>query len=134
MLKVVRGLRFKVLVEDIRSFVGKTMVLPVLHPASGIRVDFIFSFSPYERQAITRALLVPMGGYDVRFATAEDLVIHKIFAGRKGTWRMCDPFFWKIQGLTRHTYQTGSRISIKPFMKAFPRVSTACSPDACRPP
>jgi predicted nucleotidyltransferase len=68
--------------EKIEEFVGRTMVLPTLERKSGIRVDFIFSFTPYERQAIDRARMVDLGGGKVRFATPEDLIIHKLFAGR----------------------------------------------------
>jgi hypothetical protein len=68
--------------DDIESFVQRTMVLPALDTATGIRVDFIFSFTPYEKGAIARSRKVSIGGEDVAFATAEDLIIHKIFAGR----------------------------------------------------
>lgn len=64
------------------SFTKQTMVLPCSDPATGIRVDFIFSFTPYERQAIERAVLVTIGHAQVRFATAEDLIVHKMLAGR----------------------------------------------------
>jgi len=68
--------------EDIEDFVRRTMVLPALDAATGIRVDFIFSFTPYEREAIARSRKVSVGGENVAFAAAEDLIIHKIFAGR----------------------------------------------------
>ena len=55
--------------------------LPSTKP-SGIRVDLILSFTPYEAEAIGRAQDVPMGTGSVRVATAEDLVVLKIFAGR----------------------------------------------------
>jgi predicted nucleotidyltransferase len=58
------------------------MVLPTIDKRSGIRVDFIFSFSPYERQAIERAKDIKLGGSIVRFASLEDVVIHKVIAGR----------------------------------------------------
>jgi len=64
------------------SFTKQAMVLPCLDPATGIRVDFIFSFTPYERQAIERAVSVAIGQAQVRFATAEDLIVHKMLAGR----------------------------------------------------
>ncbi len=67
---------------DVTAFVSETFVLPVRDPASGWRVDFIFSSLDYERIAIARAVEVPMGETTVPFATAEDLVIHKLFAGR----------------------------------------------------
>lgn len=68
--------------ENVEEFVGRTMVLPALERKSGIRVDFIFSFTPYERQAISRAREVALGGGTVKFASPEDLIIHKLFAGR----------------------------------------------------
>jgi hypothetical protein len=58
------------------------MVLPALDEATGIRVDFIFSFTPYESQAIQRAKKVRILNQEVCFAAVEDLIIHKIFAGR----------------------------------------------------
>jgi predicted nucleotidyltransferase len=67
---------------DIDTFVEDTMVLPASDSNSGIRVDFIFSFSPFERAAIERALEVNYDGIPVRFASLEDLVIHKMVAGR----------------------------------------------------
>lgn len=73
---------WRVLVETPPEFLQKTMVLPALEPDSGIRVDFIFSFSPYERQAIEHARAVPIGKAQVRFASAEDLIVTKIIAGR----------------------------------------------------
>jgi hypothetical protein len=75
-------LDLEALPEDCFAFARRTMVLPARHRPSGIRVDFIFSFTPYEVQAIARAEPHELAGYPVRFATAEDLVIHKVFAGR----------------------------------------------------
>ncbi len=64
------------------KFTRQTMVLPCEEPATGIRVDFVFSFSPYERQALDRVRTVRIGEANVRFASLEDVVIHKIIAGR----------------------------------------------------
>lgn len=69
-------------VGDPSDFVGKTMVLPCEHKDSGIRVDFIFSWSPYEQQALRRTRSVQMGRAAVQFASVEDVIIHKIIAGR----------------------------------------------------
>lgn len=68
--------------DELDAFVRDTMVLPVSEPKTGIRVDFIFSFSPYERQAIKRAPEVMFDNIPVRFAALEDVVIHKVVAGR----------------------------------------------------
>lgn len=68
--------------QQLEAFVKETFVLPARHAPTGLRVDFIFSTTPYERHAIARAVRVDVGGELVPFATAEDLIIHKLFAGR----------------------------------------------------
>ena len=69
-------------VADVESFVRKTNVLPLSDPVSNIRVDLIFSFTPYESEAVRRAVTVVLNEVPVRFASAEDLIIHKLVAGR----------------------------------------------------
>jgi hypothetical protein len=68
--------------EDVEKFVRSTFVLPARDANSGIRLDLIFSTTPYETQAIGRAVLLEIDGVSVPFASAEDLLIHKLFAGR----------------------------------------------------
>lgn len=75
-------LALKILPENVETFVRQTLVLPVIHEETGIRIDFIFSFSPYEKQAIDRARKIRLLDRDVHFAAPEDVVIHKIVAGR----------------------------------------------------
>lgn len=82
LLKIIKELSLKPIPRDIESFVKKTMVLPVLEETTGIRVDFIFSFTPYETEAIKRGKTITIGGNEVIFISPEDLIIHKIFAGR----------------------------------------------------
>lgn len=60
---------------DAETFTRRTMVLPCQDPASGVRVDFIFSFSPYEAEALGRARAVMIGQTSVRYVAVEDLVI-----------------------------------------------------------
>lgn len=67
---------------DIETFVRRTNVFPVSDSRTGLRVDLIFSFTPYESEAIRRAVGVVMDNVTVRFASAEDLIIHKLVAGR----------------------------------------------------
>ncbi|HOO38939.1 MAG TPA: nucleotidyl transferase AbiEii/AbiGii toxin family protein [Deltaproteobacteria bacterium] len=82
LLGIIEKLSLKPLPQDIQQFVRQTMVLPCLHEETGIRVDFIFSYSPYETQAIQRAKKIMIRNIEVCFASVEDLIIHKIFAGR----------------------------------------------------
>ena len=80
--KILPAMGLKVLVKDDREFVQRTMVLPTKDKESEIRVDFIFSFSPYERQAIGKARDIKVGRTQVKFASLEDVVIHKVISGR----------------------------------------------------
>jgi len=81
-LEVCESLALTPLPADVFRFVAETFVLPARHPVTRIRVDFIFSTSPYELEAIRRAVPVTLEGTAVPFASAEDLLIHKLFAGR----------------------------------------------------
>jgi hypothetical protein len=69
-------------VKDVESFVRTTNVLPLVDAGGTIRVDLIFSFTPYEAEAIRRAVPVGFEGGVVRYASVEDLIIHKMVAGR----------------------------------------------------
>jgi len=80
--KICQALDLRFLIDDPEPFAVRTKVLPAEDIASRIRVDFIFSFTPYERQAIERANKVMMEGYPVSFASREDVIIHKMFAAR----------------------------------------------------
>jgi predicted nucleotidyltransferase len=80
--KVLPAMGLKVLVRKVQEFVARTMVLPTKDKESEIRVDFIFSFSPYERQAIGRARDIKVGRSQVKFASLEDVVIHKVVSAR----------------------------------------------------
>ena len=82
LLAIVAHAGWNVLVQTPQDFVQKTMVLPCEDSTSGVRLDFIFSNSAYERQAMARSTTLKVGRTDVRFASAEDLVVHKVVAGR----------------------------------------------------
>ncbi|MCC7146197.1 MAG: hypothetical protein IT443_07100 [Phycisphaeraceae bacterium] len=81
-LKLLKNKRITPLVDDPMEFIRRTHVLPSQTQDTYLRVDLSFTDSPYELQAIARGEDVVIDGTPVRFATAEDLVIHKIIAGR----------------------------------------------------
>jgi len=81
-LKAVEGMGLEIIPDDFEAFAKKTCVLPAKDASTGIRIDLIFSFSPYEKQAIQRARPVSFDDTAVMFASLEDVIIHKIFAGR----------------------------------------------------
>lgn len=73
---------WEVLPDNPERFVADTLVLPCADRETGIRLDFIFSFSPYEAEALERTKHIQIGNAAVRFVSVEDLIIHKIVAGR----------------------------------------------------
>lgn len=81
-LEVCRATELSPLPGDVAAFVRDTFVLPAADPATGIRVDFVFSTTSYEAEAIRRAVTIELEGVSVPFASPEDLVLHKLFAGR----------------------------------------------------
>jgi hypothetical protein len=81
-VKAVGEVGLEIIPEDLEDFVRKTFVLPTKDEATGIRVDMVFSSTPYERQAIERVKPVSFRKVVVMFASVEDVIIHKIFAGR----------------------------------------------------
>ncbi len=72
----------EIIPKDIKAFVAQTYVLPARHRTSTIRIDFIFSFSPYEKQALSRVNKINIQDTLVKFASLEDIIIHKIISAR----------------------------------------------------
>jgi len=71
--QVCKDVGIELLPEDPSDFATKTNVLPAEEPQSKIRVDFIFSFTPYEAQAIERGNEVLLEDCTVRFANAPSI-------------------------------------------------------------
>lgn len=80
-LKLTSSIGLEPLVDP-EEFTRQTTVLPCRDTVTDLRVDLLFSFSPYERQALERARPIEMGDTQVRFASLEDVIVHKIIAGR----------------------------------------------------
>ena len=81
-LNVIDNIGLDILVSNIESFVKRTWVIPAIDKETGIRVDFIFSASPYEKEAMKRTVKVQIDGYHVKFVSVEDLIIQKLVSGR----------------------------------------------------
>ncbi len=80
-------------------FVRETMVLPCQDQETGIRIDLIFSQSEYEQAALQRVTAIKMHDTDVLFASAEDVIIHKVIAGRPRDIEDVQSILLKNQGL-----------------------------------
>jgi len=73
---------FEILGKDYKKFAQETRVLPIKDRQTGIRVDLIFSFSPFEQLAIQRANIVNISSSPVSYASLEDMMVFKMVAGR----------------------------------------------------
>lgn len=74
---------FEAAVEDPGKFVSETNVIPLLDRQTKVRCDLIFSFIPYEREAIERSESVEGAkGQRINVVSPEDLVVYKMLAGR----------------------------------------------------
>ena len=81
-LDAVESLGLRVLTDNAAEFVRETLVLPAIDPETGIRVDFVFSLSQFERAAIERSGPIDVEGIGVQFVSLEDLIVMKLVAGR----------------------------------------------------
>jgi predicted nucleotidyltransferase len=75
--------KLKILPRNPYDFVKETMVLPLLDEKTGIRMDLIFSFSEYEKEALKRVKRVKISDFYVNYVSLEDLIIQKIISGRE---------------------------------------------------
>jgi hypothetical protein len=73
---------FRVRVADIETFVRRTHVIPLAHPASGIPVDLVLAASALEEEFLDRAEVMEIGGVAVPVIAADDLIVTKVLAGR----------------------------------------------------
>ena len=80
--EIARHLSLKPIKGVTKEFVRRNALLSVEDKKTRIVIDFMFSSLPYELQAIERAKPIRVGATKVRFATAEDTIIHKLLAGR----------------------------------------------------
>jgi hypothetical protein len=67
---------------DLERFIARTRVIPLVHDASGIPVDVILAGSGLEALFVQRAQVREIEGVTVRVASAEDIIVMKVLAGR----------------------------------------------------
>ena len=82
-LKIAKRINLKILPKDPYDFVKETMVLPLLDEKTGIRIDLIFSFSEYEKEALKRVNKIKISDFYFNYVSVEDLIIQKIISARE---------------------------------------------------
>lgn len=73
---------FTLRVADAETFIARTRVIPLEHAVSGIPVDVILAGTGLEDRFLQRAQVRDIEGVSVRVASAEDVVVMKVLAGR----------------------------------------------------
>ncbi|MGI8981962.1 MAG: DUF6036 family nucleotidyltransferase [Pirellulaceae bacterium] len=84
-LALARGLEgtdFKPLFDDVAQVIQKSFILPLRHRTTSVKVDLALGLSGFEQQIMSRAERLSLAGTEIAVATAEDLLIMKILAGR----------------------------------------------------
>ena len=76
------GFKFVPRVNEALAFARRARTLLVRHKPSVIDVDISLGALPFEKEAVSRAVLVDAGGLQVPVPTAEDLIIMKAVAQR----------------------------------------------------
>jgi hypothetical protein len=73
---------FRPLLSNPAEIVEKAFLLPLRHRTTNVKVDVAIGLSGFERQAVARAESIDLSGVDVQVASAEDLLLMKVLAGR----------------------------------------------------
>jgi hypothetical protein len=73
---------FKPLFDDIAEVVQRAFILPLRHRTTSVKVDLALGLSGFEQQIMSRAESLSLAGTEIAVATAEDLLIMKLLAGR----------------------------------------------------
>ncbi len=73
---------FQPLFAGVAEVLRAAFILPMRHRATQIRVDMAVGLTGFEQQVIRRASSVVLAGRSIPVATAEDLILLKLLAGR----------------------------------------------------
>jgi hypothetical protein len=73
---------FRPIFADAENVAQRTFLLPLRHMATKVKVDLALGLSGFEKQAVARSESLKLASEFVRVATAEDLILMKVLAGR----------------------------------------------------
>lgn len=69
-------------IDDAIAFAQERQVLLLRHDPSGVTVEISFAWLPFEEEALSSAVELDLGGFKVRLARPEDLIVYKAAAWR----------------------------------------------------
>ena len=102
-LEILAGYSIRPRIVDVSEFAERSQVLLLVHAETQVTLEVSFAFSPFEQEALERAVEADFAGVRISVAVPEDLVIYKALA-----WRDRDRYDIE-QLLTLH----GDRIDLK---------------------
>ncbi len=73
---------FETRIQDAQKFAQQNYILLLRHRNTGLPLDISFAFTPYEQEAIGKALSIRLGEVQVSVVNPEDLLIMKSVAQR----------------------------------------------------
>ena len=82
LLKQVSTSPFMPLFSGASEVVQQSMILPLRHRQTGVKLDLAIGTSGFEKQVLERATPIELAKQSIWVATAEDLIIMKVLAGR----------------------------------------------------
>lgn len=82
LIQSLEGSPFAPLFEGVEEVVSQAFILPLRHRTTAVKVDLSIGLSGFEKQLLGRSELFELVGRRVKLATAEDLLIMKLLAGR----------------------------------------------------
>ncbi|MGI8576001.1 MAG: nucleotidyl transferase AbiEii/AbiGii toxin family protein [Egibacteraceae bacterium] len=77
--------RFPGRLDETRAFALDNRVL-LLRATNGIPIDAALGALPFEERAVQRASSFRLADQELTVCSAEDLIVHKVFAGRPHDW------------------------------------------------
>jgi uncharacterized nucleotidyltransferase DUF6036 len=82
LLEVLAGYSIRPRIADVSQFAERSQVLLLVHGETKVTLEVSFAFSPFEQEALERAVEADFAGIRISVAVPEDLVIYKALAWR----------------------------------------------------
>ncbi len=82
LLKVLAGYSIRPRIADVSDFAERSQVLLLVHEETQVTLEVSLAFSPFEQEALERAVEADFAGIRISVAVPEDLVIYKALAWR----------------------------------------------------
>ncbi len=86
LLNACKSSPFSPLFSEADEVVERAFILPLRHEQTGVKVDIAIGMSGFEQRVVDRAKPLSFGDQQIPFASAEDILIMKTFAGRPRDW------------------------------------------------